>query len=200
MAPASLLGSLIPKEEGPSLEPLVENANQLQKTYHDASEIDADVDALQFSLNSLIHGLGLDPNAVSGVTPHLDGARSPAPADGGGGGGGGGEGDAGGTDGTADFDFDAFFNEFSARNPTDGTYPDVTADFDAAHHSIPGIGNPSAEQLSAFLDEVSPDVSMQDASFELPTAATAGVKRKSDVAELPPPLVSTMNGTLRACR
>ena len=69
-------------------------------------------------------------------------------------------------------------------------YPDITERYDhSARIDGTAIEDASTEQLTAFLDEVSDTASLQDASFDLPAAA--GVKRKSDVAELPPPVVST---------
>ena len=182
----SLLGSLSQKEDDidvPSLEPLVENANRLQKNYRDASEIDADVDALQLSLNSLINGLGLDPGSLAsasrtpdpgpgpldhsadGIAPHTDGLPH---------------------DPTADFDFDAFLNELSTRNGADSGFSDVTTQFDPTT-PLDGttVGDASTDQLTAFLDDVDPGPIVEPLS-----KATAGVKRKSDVAELPPPILS----------
>lgn len=62
---ASSLHLLGPEDDGPSLEPLMQNAQQLHKTYQDAHEIDADVDALHTSINSLIENLGLDPTTMA---------------------------------------------------------------------------------------------------------------------------------------
>lgn len=178
----SLLGSLSQKDdEGPSLEPLVENANRLQKTYHDASEIDADVDALQYNLNSLINGLGLDPSTLNAVTRTPDDGASdsiPAPT----------EGLSG--DPSADFDFDAFLNELSTRNGVDAGFSDVTTQFDPST-PLDGttVGDASTDQLTAFLDDVSsPHAAALDGQA-LPKSVV-GTKRKSDVADLPPPLVS----------
>ena len=62
----SALGSPLQRDEDESnaLEPLLDNATRLQKSYQDAADIESDVDALQLSINSLIEGLGLDPNAM----------------------------------------------------------------------------------------------------------------------------------------
>jgi len=169
----------------------MENANRLQKTYHDATEIDADVDALQHSLNSLINGLGLDPGSLNtnthtpnpGATPlgHGEEGLAPHPADG------------LHHDPTADFDFDAFLNELSTRNGVDTGFPDVTTQYDPTT-PLDGttVGDASTEQLTAFLDDVSAaDAGSLNGALDFkPPLSLVGVKRKSDVAELPPPLVS----------
>jgi hypothetical protein len=171
----------------PSLEPLVENANRLQNTYHDAAEIDADVDALQLSLNSLINGLGLDPNALAstdgspdpGATPLHTTLDTPVPPS---------EGLQ--ADPSADFDIDAFLNELSTHGGSvDAGFPDVTTQFDPAT-PLDGttVGDASADQLTAFLDDVSSDTNSLNESLD---KVSAGTKRKSDVADLPPPILST---------
>lgn len=179
-----LLGPLSQKEEeGPSLEPLVENASRLQKTYHDASEIDADVDALQYSLNSLINGLGLDTSTLASASHTPDESMASHAPDGS---------IPPGPDPTADFDFDAFFNELSNRNSVEPTFPDVTSHFDPTT-PLDGttVGDASTDQLTAFLDDVSSSASdsLND-SLDFQPKTTVGAKRKSDVAELPPPLLS----------
>ncbi len=177
-----MLGPLIPKEDGPALEPLVESANRLQKTYHDASEIEADVDALQYSLSSLIHGLGLDAPTQPQQQHEPPVVNVPShPMDSGG----------GVQSDPADFDFDAFLNELSSRNPAENGYPDVTARYDPTGRlDDTTVGDATTEQLTAFLDDVSDSASLHNESLEFPPS-TSGVKRKSDVAELPPQLLST---------
>ena len=51
------------------LQLLLDDQQRLQKSYRDASEIDADMDMLQSSINSLIHNLGIDPTSIT-VPPH----------------------------------------------------------------------------------------------------------------------------------
>ncbi|KAI0345230.1 hypothetical protein BDW22DRAFT_1354137 [Trametopsis cervina] len=178
----SLLGPLIAKDDGPSLEPLVENANRLQKTYHDSSEIDADVDALQISLNSLIHNLGLEPSGVASTSaPPGDlssmNVDSPDLSNG-----------VMSVDPSADFDFDAFLNELSSRGG-DNSFTDVTGRFDPST-PLDGttIGDASTEQLAAFLDDVSSDSASLQEPLDQPSSIPS--KRKSDVADFPPPLLS----------
>jgi len=57
--------SLLKQDDAPDFEPLLENTAQLQKSYKDAASISADVDAMQASIDSLIHDLGLDPNQIT---------------------------------------------------------------------------------------------------------------------------------------
>ncbi|TFY74187.1 hypothetical protein EWM64_g9825, partial [Hericium alpestre] len=62
---AASASALLPKpDEGPALEPLLDDHAQLQKSYKDSAEIDADVDALQASINTLIENMGLDPGTL----------------------------------------------------------------------------------------------------------------------------------------
>ncbi|GJE87062.1 winged helix-turn-helix transcriptional regulator [Phanerochaete sordida] len=185
----SLLGSLSQKDDdGPPLEPLMENANRLQKSYRDANEIEADVDALQYSLNSLINGLGLDPSSLSAARTPDPGAGplgppadslAPPPTEG------------LHHDPANDFDFDAFLNELSSRNGVDGGFPDVTEHYDPST-PLDGttVGDASTDQLTAFLDDVAhPDAGALDFGKPATVRPGVGMKRKSDVAELPPPLV-----------
>ena len=164
------------------------NASRLQKTYHDAAEIEADVDALQLSLNSLINNLGLDPGSLTGVRSPDPGAASLM----------------GGLDGMAppshglhpdpstDFDFDAFLNEISTRGGTDGGFPDVTSQFDPST-PLDGttVGDASTDQLTAFLDDVSSDTNSLNETLDFTPKVIAGTKRKSDIVDLPPPIIST---------
>lgn len=48
-----------------NFEPFLANEAQLQKSYKDASDISAEVDAMQASLDSLIENLGLDPAEIA---------------------------------------------------------------------------------------------------------------------------------------
>ena len=99
--------------------------------------------------------------------------------------------DGGGQPDSNDFDFDAFLNELSSRNPVDTGYPDVTARYDPSTR-LDGttVGDATTDQLTAFLDDVSDSASMHNESLEFPPP-TAGVKRKSDATDLPPPLLTT---------
>ena len=193
--------ALLPKaDDGPLLEPLINNTAHLQKSYKDSSEIEADVDAIQASINSLMDHLGLDPSLMTATDdqqqqqqqhghqhqqsqqqqqpsppPHAEG---PSAMD------------------APDFDFDAFLQQFAQHAP-DAPGADLPLDLplDGAAELdgiAPAGGTDDAplEQLHAFLDEV---VSASDgASPVLRTvdgkaakaAGAAARKRPSDVAEL----------------
>ncbi|THH31101.1 hypothetical protein EUX98_g3065 [Antrodiella citrinella] len=144
-------------ESATALEPLLDNATRLQKSYQDAHDIESDVDALQLSINTLIEGLGLDPNAIvedhplhdelgasqgaGGFDPSMSSSSGFAPP--------GGPSSSSiapndtsastatspvlepiSADPAPEFDFDNFFNELSARSAASGMqYPDVPSPF-----------------------------------------------------------------------
>ena len=60
------------------LQLLLDDQQRLQKSYRDAAEIDADMDMLQSSINSLIQNLGIDPTSIS-VPPSEDPASPTSP-------------------------------------------------------------------------------------------------------------------------
>ncbi|KAL4244834.1 HSF family protein [Abortiporus biennis] len=165
-------------EETPALEHLAENADRLHKTYRDAEEINAEVDLLHQSLNSLIHTLGIDPGAITATT--ADGSSVPPPN---------GtvptaaphmqpplhnrmpnelssigldslqpQSDPMNVDGSSsDFDFDAFLNDLTTHNDRMGDYADLTAaGFNPSGSHINGIrvGDTSTEQFSSLFDGV----------------------------------------------
>ncbi|KAI0723858.1 hypothetical protein C8T65DRAFT_90794 [Cerioporus squamosus] len=84
-----LLASVHPDEHS-QLQLLLDENNRLQKSYRDATEIDADMDMLQSSINSLIQNLGIDPTSLSPQqddpvsqtsphAPHMNGNMSGPP-------------------------------------------------------------------------------------------------------------------------
>lgn len=195
--PMSLLSaasnlSLSSGDDSAALNALAQSSNQLQKSYKDAAEVEADVNTLQGHIDSLIESLGLDPSTIAVLRgeqnqtqQHADdeivsstaattGQTLPPPRL---------------SDANPDFDFDAFY-DFDAG----GVLGAGTTAFDAT------VQQNGAEQLGAFLDEVrsvsnesdktagsmldneTPPVDMVD------TAAKGGgkksKKRKSDVAQL----------------
>ena len=83
---------------------LAEEEARLARTYHDAGDIDADVNAMQANINALIEDMGLD----AGHAHPLVGAGA----------GGGGEETSSSAPAGADFDFDAFLTAFA--NDQDG--------------------------------------------------------------------------------
>ncbi|RDX56366.1 hypothetical protein OH76DRAFT_1318936, partial [Lentinus brumalis] len=53
-----------PIDDHTQLLQLLDENNRLQKSYRDSTEIDADMDMLQSSINSFIHNLGIDPTSL----------------------------------------------------------------------------------------------------------------------------------------
>jgi hypothetical protein len=64
----------------PSTTQLAEDEVRLACTYHDASEIDADVDVLQASINALIENMGLDSAALPTTSPSTSIHPPPPPS------------------------------------------------------------------------------------------------------------------------
>ena len=107
---------------------------------------------------------------------------------------------------SADFDFDAFFNELSSRQPPlDGSndYGDVMdtslgdARFDPVMGMDPidpsGVDDSQQERLTAFLEDAGSSAAsplVEKTPVAKAAGGPAGKKRKSDVHELPP-LVNT---------
>jgi len=96
----------------PSTTQLAEDEVRLAGTYHDASEIDADVDVLQASINALIENMGLDSAALPTTSsstsihpppppPPSSGTMPPAQL-------------------AADFDFEAFLTAFANEQDNEG--------------------------------------------------------------------------------
>lgn len=183
------------ESEGPGLDALMENADRLQKSYRDATEINADVDALQHSLNSLIETMGLDPNglagssAADGVVPGItmtngltNSSTSAMPGIPGAGGGG------GSTDPTsADFDFEAFLNDLSQNTPAgispfDPNAPMTDASIDTGFLDQPRDIPPSA--VSPLLDPAIIQPPITNLTPNVPSSSSR--KRKSVVADVPP--------------
>jgi len=166
---------------------MAQNDERLQKTYQNASEINADVDTLSTSIHSLIESLGIDPSTL---------ATS-------------GDGSAGGQDmfamdgGThemgmppdlenmhGDFDFNSFLTDLTRGDEGDADLDRLADKLDpsASRGTSPNVLNPSSEQLHAFLDEVASQdgtetpVRQPHAS---PTVQTSRArKRKSDVIDV----------------
>ncbi|KAI0763705.1 hypothetical protein BC629DRAFT_1596903 [Irpex lacteus] len=132
------------------------------KTYHDADEINADVDALQYigadrCADEYRHSFDIDQRHTTGPS--------------------------------ADFDFDAFFNELSSKNGGEPGFTDVTGRYDPTTQiNGTSLGDASTDQLTAFLDDVSSDTASLHDPHEQPPKVPS--KRKSDVADLPPSFLS----------
>ncbi|KAG8901482.1 stress-responsive transcription factor hsf1 [Tulasnella sp. 403] len=157
--------------------------NNLSRTYADAATINADVDAVQQSINSLIESMGLDPATLSKL--HDD------------------ENDQGLHDpqlgATQPMDIDqmiAQYNQVGLNNGSFAGNPDAAAPLqppiDLAAPTGPALGEPHTEPVSAFLDDAassstrsSPNLDMKDDVVRKDTLRTS--KRKSDVNEDGPP-------------
>jgi hypothetical protein len=88
---------------GPRPSQLTEEEARLARTYHDADDIDADVNALQANINALIENMGdstahphSHPSPLSSAAAGGEESPSALPA-------------------SADFDFDAFFTAFASE-------------------------------------------------------------------------------------
>jgi heat shock transcription factor len=139
---------------GPSPSQLTEEEARLARTYHDAGDIDADVNALQANINALIENMGLDSAPLAGGAlplphPHPPLSRSSAA--------GGGE-ETSSAPAGADFDFDAFLTAFASEH-------DVTVPL-----SLQAAGLGAGIGSAPVVDQ--------------PVAAVAGRKRTSDAAGL----------------
>ena len=176
-----------PSDDATTLNALAQNSSQLQNTYKDASDIEADVNNLQANIDSLIESFGLDANTaatlrgenilhadddiVSSVGPSTGTIPAPQQYD--------------NVMGGDTFDFDAFLLDPHNMHPQ--------TDFNTMQNG--------ADRIGAFLDEVR-SVS-NDSEVTAPTpestigggleegdsngkVGVGGKKRKSDVVELVP--------------
>ena len=171
-------------DENAPLHLLMDESNRLQKSYRDASEIDADMDMLQTSINSLIQNLGIDPTSI--VPTPEDALPAPTPVHPGMNGPHAVNGfanalppdsfsqglhslDPHGADmSQPDYLLDSLLSQIgdgSAAGGADGMagaglggldYPDITDHYDhSARIDGTAIEDASTEQLTAFLDEAS---------------------------------------------
>ncbi|KAH9901430.1 hypothetical protein C8Q73DRAFT_245023 [Cubamyces lactineus] len=62
---APMSQSLVAPSDDTSIQMLMEDSSRMQRTYRDANEIDADIDMLQTSIDSLIQNLGIDPGSLA---------------------------------------------------------------------------------------------------------------------------------------
>ncbi|KAI0723874.1 hypothetical protein C8T65DRAFT_691713 [Cerioporus squamosus] len=165
---------------GPQDAALRGQSDRLNKAYHNASEINADMDALQSNIHTLIRDMGLDPNnpsfpPVGNPNPTLghnnnnNNNNSALPA---------------GSSGALEqepWSFDSWLSQVNSAGLPDLAYP-----------STPGK---EGEDFSAFLDipafDAPPSAGAQ-ASAPVPGSAPApaglspsGVKRKLEVVDIP---------------
>lgn len=161
---------------------------RLQKTYRDTAEIEADVNTLNSSINSLIQSLGLDAEQLQAAErAQAQGAVDPhdtvLPA---------GASDMGSGAGAADFDFASFL---FPNGDGAAEYAQYAERLDGAGADGAAVREPSPAQLSAIMDEAAgagvadggADPLHYDGTelFAREQQAKRGAKRKSDVAELP---------------
>lgn len=211
----SLLGQ---EDDGPSLEPLVQNAQQLHKSYRDAEDISADVDELQYNINSLIESLGLDPATLapppavdhedpvqSSITPGIQPLQPPS------------FGLTNGSMSTSSI-LPPVHPSTAGGGPPSSTVPDsdiptidpnvVDFDFDAFLNELdtrnPGEHNSDYPTrfdgvTSQIVDETNrteplpaflDEVPCSNPPVSPPSVGTGGRKRKSSVADLPIPIIT----------
>jgi hypothetical protein len=153
---------------GPSMTQLADDEAHLQRSYHDASDIEADVDVLQTNINALIENMGLDPAALANTSPastHLPPPLSPPLPP---------SGEMPSAQTAADFDFEAFLTAFANAHDGEGGAATVD-DKTSASGPAPGSGLASGtgtDTANVFSEQ----------------PVVVGRKRTSDVAELALPL------------
>lgn len=151
----------------PSLSQLADDEAHLAHTYHDASEIDADVDALQANINALIEDMGLDSAALATTsTASTSSTHPPAQT-------------------ASDFDFEAFLTAFANGQESEGgaTHVDVVDN----RTSLSGSTHESGPASKTGMDAT---------NILLDQPVLVGRKRTSDAAELALPLsVLSSKGT-----
>jgi hypothetical protein len=149
---------------GPSTTQLADDQARLARSYHDAGDIDADVDVLQANLNALIENMGLDPAALTN-TSTASTHSPPVPSSGG----------IPPAQTAADFDFEAFLTAFANVQEGEGGAPDVDDKTSGSGSAAPGPGSAPGTGAGAM-----------NVFSEQPVVV--GRKRTSDVAELALPL------------
>ena len=162
------LGALTFDDEdsiGPRPSQLNEEEIRLARTYHDAGDVDAEVNALQDNINALIEDIGFDSAPLAPAHPH---SHPPLPL----------SSTAGGEETLSapaglDFDFDAFLTAFASEQ--DGATVQLP---------LPMVG-PDTVMTNGVEADIA-KVRVEDQ----PVAAVAGRKRTSDVAGLALPLPS----------
>ncbi|KAH7921058.1 hypothetical protein BV22DRAFT_1097134 [Leucogyrophana mollusca] len=186
-SPLSLL-SAPAQDQVMSLDSMAQNEERLQKTYQNASEINADVDTLSSSIHSLIESLGIDPSTLGTSGDGTMGASDIFSMDGG-------THDIGMPSDLenmqGEFDFNSFLTDLSRGDEGDADLDRLADRLDPSttRDTSPKLPNPSPEQLHAFLDEVA---SQDGTETPLPrqphgspaTQTSRARKRKSDVIDV----------------
>ncbi|KII88268.1 hypothetical protein PLICRDRAFT_618152 [Plicaturopsis crispa FD-325 SS-3] len=175
-----------------SLDPLVDHSARLQQTYERASD-NAPYDAVANSFNSLMQSLGVDTSPAEAESSGSQDAYPPRP-EGASSSGSGSNASGSATAGAAfgappstqdmDYDPDAFWAQFPGETTAD--YGDFADQLESGR-----MNDPSAEQLSAFLDEVASQSDGRASPVEKIESPIGGAhdnrKRKSDVAGIAEP-------------
>ena len=163
---------------GPQDAALLNNSERLNRAYNDASAINADMDALQSNIHTLIRDMGFDPNNPS--FPHVrtpDSTSLPTGSSLG----------SGGPSDQEPWSFDSWLSQVNSTGLPDLVYP-----------ASPGrAGEPAGEDFSAFLDipafDTAPPSGTAPAPAPMPVPGSAppglvspsGMKRKLDVVDVP---------------
>jgi len=163
---------------GPSATQLTDDEARLARTYHDASEIDADVDMLQANINALIENMGFDsaPLATTTPTPSTTSTHPPPPPL------------PSSEEGMpppqtpADFDFESFLTAFTDVQDNEVGVTDVDVGVDDRTSSVPRSAVSGSDSASGTGTDTTNASTGQSALTGL------GRKRTSDVAELEPRL------------
>jgi hypothetical protein len=157
---------------GPSATQLAEDEARLAHTYHDASEIDADVDMLQANINALIENMGFDSAVLSNTTtthpppPPLPSSEEGMPP----------------PHAPTDFDFESFLTAFTDAHDNEVGATDVDVVVDDRTSSVPGSVISRSDSASGT------GTDFANVSTEQSAPSGLNRKRTSDVAELEPPL------------
>lgn len=157
----------------PSATQLAEDEARLAHTYHDASEIDADVDVLQANINALIENMGFNSAELPTTTPSATSTHPPPmPLSSS-------EGGMPPLQTPADFDFESFLTAFADSHDNEVGADVVVEDnsLSVPRSVVSGSGSASGTGTDAT-----------NMSTEQSVLTGLGRKRTSDVAELGPPL------------
>jgi len=161
---------------GPSTTQLADDEARLARSYYDAGEIDADVDALQANINVLIENMGLDSAALATTSadsthpqpPLLSSEMPPAQS-------------------AADFDFEAFLTAFANAQDGEGGATNVNADAVVNDKTSTSGSAPGSVSASG--------IGMDTTNVFSEQPVIVGRKRTSDVAGLALPLPEPSTAT-----
>jgi heat shock transcription factor len=164
---------------GPSATQLTEDEARLARTYHDASEIDADVDVLQANINALIENMGFNSTELSTTSPSVTSTHPPPPTLPSS------EGGLPPPQTPVDFDFESFLTAFADAPDSEVGATDVVVDdrtSSVPRSVVSGSGSASGTRSDAT------NVSTEESGLRR--------KRTSDVAGLGPPFLEPSKSML----